>query len=151
MHAQFKKALTEKNPYIKYGMSSNCTVWYILLHNMEGDDGEYVGGEYLCKLVAPEKFPFEPPQFYFLTPNGVYEPNKKVCISIGEFHKDDYARTLGMSGFATELVSGMIGWKYLHDAGGGIAIIKTTPEEKKMLAAKSKEFNQRFTEMSLFD
>jgi ubiquitin-conjugating enzyme E2 J2 len=151
MHAQFKKALEGNSPYIKFAMSKeSCCTWYILIHGVEGDEGEYIGGEYLCKLVAPARFPFEPPEFYFMTPNGVYEPNKKVCISIGEFHKDNYASTMGMLGFATELVSGMIGWRFLHAQGGGIAIIETSVEHKKMLAVKSKEFNERFEESKLF-
>ena len=87
----------------------------------------------------PENFPFEPPHFYFLTENGLYETGKKVCISIGEFHKDQYRAALGVSGFCNQLVSGLIGWKTM---GTGIAIVKTTVEHKKKLASITYDYNR---------
>lgn len=136
--AQFKKATAEPNEFIKFCMSDDLATWWILLSSFSGDKDEFVTGEYLCQMTAPEKFPFEPPKFTLLTPNGVYDINKTVCISIGEYHKDQYPAALGMSGFANQLVSGLIGWKSL---GHGISIIKTTEAQKKIFAAKSRDYN----------
>lgn len=140
MMAQFKKATTEPNEHIKFVMSEdNACVWYIRLRNIGGNDDEFVGGEYDCRMVAPIDFPFNPPSFYFLTNNGLYEIETKVCISIGEYHKDDYRAALGMAGFANQLVSGLIGWK---EMGGGINIIKTSVEAKKKFAQASHQSNE---------
>ena len=149
MVVQYKKATKEPNQYVKFAMKSDTEsyIWYILLSNFSGNDGEFEGGEYLVRMEAPlprpsskdstnskPGFPYEPPHFYMLTHNGVYGVDKKVCISIGEFHADQYRPTLGMSGFADNLVSGLIGWREL---GGGIEIKNTTAEEKSELAKQS--------------
>lgn len=153
MVMQYKKATKEPNQYVKFAMKSDAEphIWYILLNNFSGNDGEFEGGEYLVRMEAPmprpssrkdEKdkpgFPFEPPHFYMLTHNGVYGVDTKVCISIGEFHADQYRATLGMSGFADNLVSGLIGWREL---GGGIEIKMTTAKEKSSLAKDSVAWN----------
>jgi ubiquitin-protein ligase len=149
MVMQYKKATKEPNQYVKFAIKSadEPHIWYILLNNFAGNDEEFEGGEYLVRMEAPQPrpasksgeqdrpgFPFEPPHFYMLTHNGVYGVDKKVCISIGEFHADQYRATLGMSGFADNLVSGLIGWREL---GGGIEIKTTTAKEKAKLAKES--------------
>lgn len=140
MMRQFKKATVTDNEFVKFAIDpKDCNTWYLLLRGFSGDDDEFVGGEYLVRMFAPPKFPFEPPQFYFLTENGVYAPEVKVCINIGEYHKDDYRATLGMSGFADELVNGMIGWRSLK---GGINLINTTIAQKRSLAQSSRAVNK---------
>ncbi|QYB17424.1 E2 ubiquitin-conjugating enzyme [Pacmanvirus S19] len=154
MAAQMKKATIEPNEFIKFAFKSESetNVWYIILSNFSGDDGEFSYqitnesgnvetkyGEYLVRVELPGNFPFDPPHFYFLTENGLYGVGTKVCISIGEFHKDQYRAALGVSGFCNQLVSGLIGWKSM---GGGIAITKTTVKQKKELAAKSYDYNR---------
>lgn len=145
---QYKKAVSTPNEHIMFMMSPAIDEWYILLHNIEGDIGEYIGGEYLCKLKFPADFPYKPPEFYFMTPTGIYEINRKVCIHIGEFHSNQYAKTMGASGFANNLVSGLIGWRELEKSGG-IGILNTTADEKKILARSSVEYNQKFPEYKM--
>lgn len=137
--AQFKKAISEPHEYIKYYIdNNNVKIWYVILSGFDGNEGEFVGGEYLVRVELPEDFPHNPPSFYFMTPNGLYKPEEKVCISIGEFHKADYRAALGVSGFCTNLVSGLIGWRSM---GGGINILNTKIKQKKELAMESKEYN----------
>lgn len=148
MMGQFRKATQEPNEYIKFAIDPNdINTWYILLTNFEGDESEYTWAdennqrryaEILCRMVAPKDFPFKPPEFYLLTPNGVYDIKTTVCISIGKFHSEQYRSTLGMSGFANQLVSGLIGWKSL---GSGISLLNTSIEQKKIYAISSHEYN----------
>lgn len=140
--AQYGKAIKERDESIKYVMDEqNMDKWYILLHNFSGDNDEYSGGEYLVRIELPKDFPYNPPHFYFMTPNGLYDVEKKVCISIGEFHKDQYRAALGVGGFCKQLLSGLIGWE---DIGSGISIINTTKEKKRVLAAESVEYNKTY-------
>jgi ubiquitin-protein ligase len=139
MMGHFKKATTAPNPYVKFMMSEgDATKWYAILGGFSGDDDEFAGGEYIVRVEATSDFPYKPPWFYFMTPNGVYDINTKVCINIGGYHSDNYRATLGMSGFIEQLVSGMIGWRTL---GGGIAIVNTTVEKKRELAQMSEQYN----------
>lgn len=149
--AQFNKATKEPHELLKFAIKPNASnIWYVMLTNFSGDNDEYAFGhdnksygEYLVRIELPDKFPFEPPHFYFMTPNGVYDCEKKVCVSIGEYHKDQYRATLGVPGFCNQLVSGLIGWKTL---GGGINIIETTIDKKKKYAADSCAYNLKHNE-----
>jgi ubiquitin-protein ligase len=136
---QYRKAIGSPCDMVKYYMTDDVGVWYVLLSGFSGTNDEYVGGEYLCELTAPPSFPFNPPSFKVLTPNGVYIPDQKVCISIGEYHSQNYRAVLGMSGFAKQIISGIIGWKELTS---GIGLTTTTIEEKKQFAHKSYDFNR---------
>jgi len=139
MQAQFKKAIAGPHEYLKFAMSATDTnTWYILIENVKGKYDEFVNGQYLVRMKAPEAFPNSPPEFYFMTPNGLYDVEKKVCISIGEFHKDSYIGTLGMLGFAEQLVSGMTDVDYL---GHGISILHQTSDVRKRYANESTEYN----------
>ena len=121
MMEHYRAAIGQPNKNIMFLMTDTSNHWYILIRNLEMYGEEFKGGEYIVEMIAPADFPFNPPRFFFKTPNGVYEMEKKVCISIGEYHKDQYRATLGMQGFARELWNGMVNWR---DMGGGINIIR---------------------------
>ena len=140
MMGHFKKATQEPNEFIRFAMSEeNACVWYIKFRHIVGFEDEFAGGEYIIRMIAPKDFPYSPPRFYFLTENGIYTPGVKVCVAIGEYHKDEYPAALGMHGFAARLLGGMTGWR---DLGAGINIVKTSVAEKKKLAAASVQANE---------
>ncbi len=143
MIRQFIRATRGPNEHVKFAIKSETetNVWYVLLGNFSGDNDEYKGGEYLCEMFAPDYNIYKPPEFYMLTPNGVYDINGTVCVSIGTFHKEQYQKTLGWGGFSYQLVSGMVGWKQL---GSGIRLLNTTINTKKTYAQNSKKFNAEY-------
>jgi ubiquitin-protein ligase len=114
---------------------------YVLASGFSGDDGEFEGIELLVKFTMPSDFPFKPPKFECLTPNGLYTPEGKICVSIGEFHSADYRPVLGFPGFTDQLVSGLIGWRSI---GQGIGLLATSADEKRALAANSHEWNMKY-------
>ena len=135
--AHFKKATNAPHPYIKVAMSEgDVAKWYFLIHNI---DEPYKGGEYLFEMTAPTDFPFKPPAFTCLTPNGFYDIGGRICISVGEFHSENYRATLGMMGFAEQVMAGLIDAKNM---GHGIRLIVTTDNQKKNYAAASVEYNK---------
>lgn len=147
MQYQFKAALEADHPNLIPLMSEhNVKVWHFLVVNLPGP---YAGGEYIFRLTAPDAFPQKPPEFVFLTNNGVFEPGGKICISIGEFHANDapgasgshgWRAALGMAGFAREVVNGMIDPGYL---GGGIRVRNDSPAKKARMAGESVAWNQK--------
>jgi ubiquitin-conjugating enzyme E2 J2 len=131
---------------------SDISTWYFKILNLPEP---YLDGEYIFKLKADESFPKTPPIFSFLTPNGVFEPGGKICISIGEFHKKDYDEpdgsnpsegsygwrpALGMIGFAREVINGMIVSDHLMS---GVRIVKSTIAQKVDLANDSVRHNRK--------
>ena len=121
-------------------------IWYFLI---AGLDAPYATGEYIFYLIAPDEFPQKPPRLIFLTPNGLFTPGHKVCISVGEFHANDrpgkdgahgWRPSLGMKGFANEVVNALI---CSDDLGSGIGIESSSPVEKRRLAKNSRDYNRR--------
>jgi len=125
---------------------ADIRVWHCMV---VGLDKPFLGGEYIFRLTAPDDFPMKPPRFEFITKNGVYEPGGAICISVGEFHADDkpgkdgasgWRPALGMAGFATQVVNGMI----CHDTlKYGIRIKNTTDDVKMAFAKKSAAMNRK--------
>jgi ubiquitin-protein ligase len=137
---QLRAAIQEDHPHlIPLVDDADVRIWHFLVVNLPG---VYAGGEYLFRLTAPDDFPFKPPQFEFVTPNGVYEPGGRICISIGEFHADSssehgshgWRSALGMIGFAREVVNGMINPEYL---GAGIRVISAPTKANRVALAQS--------------
>lgn len=133
---------------IKFTLNEgNLNVWYAIIYDLSD---EFKDGEYLMRLEPPTEYPFKPPAFYFLTPNGVYTPEEKVCLSIGDEHSENYRPSLGIPGFAVNVLGALIGWKDLttgiNDSGrkGGKGIICNTNETQiKKYASVSQEYNKK--------
>lgn len=125
---------------------SDMGKWIMRIRDLEG---EWVGGEYLLEVEAPDEFPFKAPKFLFLTPNGLYKHNEKVCISIGEYHNDNYPATMRIGMFIYTLIGAMI---VTHSqskednikVAGGYNILSTPKEHKQLLAQQSKAFNTQY-------
>lgn len=123
--------------------------WYALIFGLPE---HFFGGEYLIELTANDEFPSKPPAFKVLTPNGSYETDCFICISVGEFHARDYRSAdrdphkafgwrpaLGMAGFARECMNGLIA----PVAHGLNVRTSTKTAEYQRLAAQSEAWNKQ--------
>lgn len=139
IQAQFNKATRTPSEHLRFYMcEDNVRIWYVLMHNFAGNEGEYLDGEYLVRIELTEEFPYKPPNFYFMTRQGLYDIEKTVCVDIGKFHAANYPAALGVAGFTGQLLSGLIGWKEMTK---GISILDTTTAEKRQLADMSVSAN----------
>lgn len=144
LQGHYKRYIKEGHPNMKLYMTDDVGLWYALFHGLDSSrsnkDNDFPDGEYLVKIKAPAKYPYGPPEFYFLTHNGVYEIEKKVCIDIGSYHSNNYPAHIGMDGFAKMLLNGLINH---HELGHGINLLKTTHDKKVEYAKKSKAYNEK--------
>ncbi|KAF0760232.1 Uncharacterized protein FWK35_00015303 [Aphis craccivora] len=118
--------IAEPNP-------SNILEWYYVISGP--DDSPYAGGYYLGKLVFPKDFPFKPPSIYMITPNGRFQTNTRLCLSISDYHPETWNPAWSVSTILTGLLSFMLENK---KTGGGIDM---TDDERRQLAALSLESN----------
>lgn len=118
--ANYKKWTESRHPLLDFIIDeTDVGKWWVRIRDLQED--EFLGGEYILQMIAPKEYPFGPPEFYFKTANGVYGCDSKVCLSIGEFHKDGFAAGQGgMGGFASQLINGIVFWQ---DLGPGISIL----------------------------
>jgi len=113
-------------------------------------------GEYLFTLTAPNEYPIKPPSVQFWTPNGLFIPGTKVCVSIGEYHSQDasddgaygWRPAMGMEGFALQLPPLFIcPDKDFH----GIGIQRDSPARAQQLADASRRFNTKHEHADLIE
>ncbi|KAF9216654.1 hypothetical protein BGZ59_008687 [Podila verticillata] len=100
---------------------------------LEAKDTEFEGGLYHGRILLPNNYPFAPPSLMFLTPNGRFELNKKVCLSITGYHPEYWQPAWGIR---TVLVAVM---GFLPtESKGAIGGLDTSVEARKALALRSK-------------
>lgn len=140
VQAHYKKAvkLFKDNNNIDIALHpENMEIWYVKIHSL---DKPLESGEFLFQIELADNFPFDPPSLITLTPNGSTESGKN-CISIGEFHKQNYPAALATAGFIEQLLSVLIG---LEQGSTGIRIVNNSDDQiKQNYANQSKEYNQR--------
>jgi len=122
-------------PYIRAApLETNMQEWRFVLQGPH--DSPYEGGMYQGKIKFPDDYPFKPPSIYMLTPNGRFETDRRLCLSISDFHPESWIPTWSVASIINGVLSFM-----LEDAPttGSVA---TSLAEKRRLAGLSVTFNQ---------
>eukprot|EP00397_Hematodinium_sp_SG-2012_P029972 GEMP01031706.1.p1 GENE.GEMP01031706.1~~GEMP01031706.1.p1 ORF type:complete len:368 (+),score=66.57 GEMP01031706.1:126-1229(+) len=60
--------------------------WHFTIRGPE--DTDFERGRYHGRICLPANYPFAPPSIMLLTPNGRFETNKKICLSVSNFHPE---------------------------------------------------------------
>eukprot|EP00331_Platyophrya_macrostoma_P023502 CAMPEP_0176456168 /NCGR_PEP_ID=MMETSP0127-20121128/31116_1 /TAXON_ID=938130 /ORGANISM="Platyophrya macrostoma, Strain WH" /LENGTH=106 /DNA_ID=CAMNT_0017846053 /DNA_START=29 /DNA_END=345 /DNA_ORIENTATION=+ len=50
----------------------------------------YEGGYYIGTVTFPSTYPFAPPAIRMLTPSGRFEINRRLCLSISDYHPESW-------------------------------------------------------------
>lgn len=66
------------------------------------------GGYYHGKLIFPKDYPFKPPRIMMMTPNGRFQTNTRLCLSISDFHPDLWNPAWSVATILTGLLSFMV-------------------------------------------
>ncbi|KAA0194708.1 hypothetical protein HAZT_HAZT010722 [Hyalella azteca] len=121
--------------YFAQPLEDNLFEWHFTLRgpvNTEFEEGIYHG-----RIILPSEYPMKPPDIIFITQNGRFETNKKICLSISGYHPESWRPSWSIR---TALLA-IIG--YMPSSGlGTIAGLQYSPAERRILAKKSvKLFN----------
>lgn len=100
-------------------------------------DTPYVGGMYQGKLRFPDDYPFKPPSIYMLTPSGRFETDRRLCLSISDFHPETWVPTWSVA----TILNGVLSFMLENTSTTGA--IQTTDAEKHRLRDVSVAFNAR--------
>uniref|UniRef100_A0A182JUD1 Ubiquitin-conjugating enzyme E2 J2 n=1 Tax=Anopheles christyi TaxID=43041 RepID=A0A182JUD1_9DIPT len=123
-------------PYITAEpLPSNILEWHYVIKGPE--DSPYYGGYYHGTLLFTKEFPFKPPSIYMTTPNGRFKTNKRLCLSISDFHPDTWNPAWSVATILTGLLSFML------ESTPTMGSCETTPAEKRRYAQQSLEFNMK--------
>ncbi|PRP76531.1 ubiquitin-conjugating enzyme [Planoprotostelium fungivorum] len=98
-------------------------------------DTPYEGGTYHGKVVFPTGYPHKPPAIYMITPNGRFEINKRLCLSMSDYHPESWNPLWSVSTILNGLLSFM-----LEDADT-LGSVRTTTDQKRKYAQNSSKIN----------
>lgn len=127
--------------------------WHYVIEGPK--DSPYYGGFYHGALIFTKEFPFKPPSIYMYTPNGRFKPNKRLCLSISDFHPDSWNPAWSVSTILTgllryEIINNhkiiniiliMTYFSIMLENSPLLGSCESTMYEKKKLAVQSLEFN----------
>ncbi|KAH8556024.1 non-canonical ubiquitin conjugating enzyme 1 [Umbelopsis sp. PMI_123] len=124
----------QEDPSVEYTarpLDENIFEWHFTVSGPV--DTEFDGGRYHGRILLPNEYPFKPPEVLFLTPNGRFELNKKICLSITGFHPEYWQPAWGVR----TVMLGIMGF-FPTKAEGAIGGIDYQPDERKKLARSSR-------------
>lgn len=121
-------------PYINAEpLPYNILEWHYVIRGPENTP--YHGGFFHGSLLFTQQYPFRPPSIYMRTPNGRFQCNRRLCLSISDYHPDEWNPAWSVSSILTGLLSFML------EDGAALGTIITLPREKMQFAFESLEFN----------
>lgn len=111
----------------------NILVWDYCLKGAK--DTTFEGGYYHGRLLFRPNFPFSPPTIYMITPNGRFEVNTPLCLSISDFHPESWNPAWTISSILIGLLS------FMNENSCSEGSIRTNKSKRKKLAQESLKFN----------
>ncbi|XP_055343662.1 ubiquitin-conjugating enzyme E2 J2-like [Paramacrobiotus metropolitanus] len=134
LQKEFIELLQDPVPYVSAAPNpNNLLEWYYVLRGPE--QTPYDGGYYLGRLIFPSEYPFKPPAIFILTPNGRFAANKRLCLSISDYHPEKWNPAWNAGTILHGLLSFMTG------KGSTVGAINSTDEDKRNLARSSISWN----------
>ncbi|KAG7029013.1 Ubiquitin-conjugating enzyme E2 32 [Cucurbita argyrosperma subsp. argyrosperma] len=102
-------------------------------------DSEFEGGIYHGRIQLPSEYPFKPPSFMLLTPNGRFETQTKICLSISNHHPEHWQPSWSVRTALVALIAFMP-----TNPNGALGSLDYKKEERRVLAIKSREAAPKF-------
>ncbi|CAL4930652.1 unnamed protein product [Urochloa decumbens] len=102
-------------------------------------DSEFEGGIYHGRIQLPSDYPFKPPSFMLLTPSGRFEIQKKICLSISNYHPEHWQPSWSVRTALVALIAFMP-----TNPGGALGSLDYKKEDRRALAIKSREAPPKF-------
>ena len=96
-------------------------------------DTEFEGGLYHGIIKLPMSYPNSPPNIMFLTPNGRFDINMNVCLSMTKYHKEEWQAAWTIRSMLEAIIA-FFPIKEDHDA---IGALESSIESRKYYAKQS--------------
>nr|QXL43045.1 non-canonical ubiquitin conjugating enzyme [Schima superba] len=130
----------QSNPsddFMSLPLEENIFEWQFAIRGPR--DSEFEGGIYHGRIQLPAEYPFKPPSFMLLTPNGRFETQTKICLSISNHHPEHWQPSWSVRTALVALIAFMP-----TNPNGALGSLDYKKEERHALAIKSREAAPRF-------
>ncbi|KAL2341679.1 hypothetical protein Fmac_009619 [Flemingia macrophylla] len=123
--------------FMSLPLEENIFEWQFAIRGPR--DTEFEGGIYHGRIQLPSEYPFKPPSFMLLTPNGRFETQTKICLSISNHHPEHWQPSWSVRTALVALIAFMP-----TNPNGALGSLDYKKEERRTLAVKSREAPPRF-------
>nr|CAN72172.1 hypothetical protein VITISV_020701 [Vitis vinifera] len=130
----------QSNPsddFMSLPLEENIFEWQFAIRGPS--DTEFEGGIYHGRIQLPAEYPFQPPSFMLLTPNGRFETQTKICLSISNHHPEHWQPSWSVRTALVALIAFMP-----TSPNGALGSLDYKKEERHALAIKSREAAPKF-------
>lgn len=119
--------------YRAFPLEDNLFEWHFTMRGQPSSDFE--GGIYHGRIILPPEYPMKPPNIILLTPNGRFEINKKICLSISGHHPETWQPSWSIRTALVALIA------FMPTPGNEtIGALDYSAEERQKLAKKSQSW-----------
>lgn len=115
---------------------SNILAWSYLLEGPA--DTPYEGGWYWGRLKFPRDYPFSPPSILMVTPNGRFETNVRLCLSMSDYHPESWQPAWSLA----TVLKGLLSFMCEESPTAGAVNPTPSAEERRRLAKNAFQWNQ---------
>ncbi|XP_047179260.1 ubiquitin-conjugating enzyme E2 32-like [Vigna umbellata] len=123
--------------FMSLPLEENIFEWQFAIRGPR--DTEFEGGIYHGRIQLPSEYPFKPPSFMLLTPNGRFETQTKICLSISNHHPEHWQPSWSVRTALVALIAFMP-----TNPNGALGSLDYKKEERRTLALKSREGPPKF-------
>eukprot|EP00043_Microstomoeca_roanoka_P027003 m.13282 g.13282 ORF g.13282 m.13282 type:complete len:327 (-) comp7208_c0_seq1:106-1086(-) len=116
--------------YHAYPLEDNLFEWHFTIRGPSAT--EFEGGVYHGIIRLPPEYPMKPPAILFLTPNGRFQTNTRVCLSISDFHPESWQPAWTIRTVLVALMAFLP-----SPSRGAVGSIDCSKEERRKLARQS--------------
>ncbi|XP_007035779.2 PREDICTED: ubiquitin-conjugating enzyme E2 32 [Theobroma cacao] len=130
----------QSNPsddFMSLPLEENIFEWQFAIRGPR--ESEFEGGIYHGRIQLPAEYPFKPPSFMLLTPNGRFETQTKICLSISNHHPEHWQPSWSVRTALVALIAFMP-----TSPNGALGSLDYKKEERRTLAIKSREAPPKF-------
>ncbi len=140
-HSAIKRLMSEiqelqRNPspdYTAQPLEDNLFEWHFTVRGPP--DTAFQDGIYHGRIILPSDYPFKPPDIMLLTPNGRFETNKKICLSVSSHHPESWMPAWGIRTVLLALIG------FMPTEAKGIGAIDYSDEARRELARRSVNYH----------
>ncbi|XP_050219360.1 ubiquitin-conjugating enzyme E2 32 [Mercurialis annua] len=130
----------QSNPsddFMSMPLEENIFEWQFAIRGPS--DTEFEGGIYHGRIQLPSEYPFKPPSFMLLSPNGRFETQTKICLSISDHHPEHWQPSWSVRTALVALIAFMP-----TSPNGALGSLDYKKEERRALAIKSRDTSPKY-------
>ena len=119
------------NDFVANPIKDDMFCWHFTIRGPP--DTEFEGGLYHGIIKLPMSYPNRPPNIMFLTPNGRFDINMDVCLSMTKYHKEEWQAAWTIR----SMLEAIIAFFPIREDHDAIGALESSVENRKYYAKQS--------------